>query len=150
SVAATTTSLTSSPNPSTLGANVTLTATVTPAAAAGSVQFRDGVTSLGAPVAVSSGTASLSTTTLRLGSHSLTAQFTPTDPSSFTGSASPAVIHIVNPATTTTTTTTTTTSTTTTTQPDHFQCYEVKPKSFPTISGVSVQDQFGQHTETVR
>jgi hypothetical protein len=54
-------------------------------------------------------------------------------------------------STTTTTTTTTTTSTTTTLPPlDHFQCYEVKPKAFTVIPGVSVQDQFGNHTETVR
>src|SRR5262245_26012813 len=81
----TTTSPTSSPNPSTLGANVTLTATVMPATTAGSVQFFDGSTPLGAPVAVSSGTASLSIDTLGLGSHSLTARFSPIDPSSFTG-----------------------------------------------------------------
>jgi len=146
----TTTSLTSSPNPSTLGANVTLTATVLPATAAGSVQFFDASTTLGAPVAVSSGTASLAIDTLGLGSHSLTAQFTPTDPSSFTGSTSPAVIQIVNPASTTTTTTTTTTSTTTPPALDHFQCYEVKPKAFAAVPNVSVEDQFGQHTETVR
>jgi hypothetical protein len=53
--------------------------------------------------------------------------------------------------TSTTTTTTTTTSTTTTLPPlDHFQCYEIKPKTFATLDGVSVQDQFGQHTESVR
>jgi hypothetical protein len=34
--------------------------------------------------------------------------------------------------------------------PDHFQCYEIKPKAFATVTGVSVQDQFGQHTESVR
>src|SRR5262249_24669502 len=102
----TTTSLTSSPNPSTLGENVTLTATVLPAAAAGSVQFFDSSTPLGAPVGVSLGTAALSIDTLGLGSHPLAAQFTPTDPSSFSGSTSAAVIQIVNPASTTTTTTT--------------------------------------------
>src|SRR5262245_48156471 len=53
-------------------------------------------------------------------------------------------------STTTTSTTTTTTSTTTTTQPDHFQCYEVKPQAFPAIPQVSVVDQFGSHIETVR
>src|SRR5262249_25289579 len=146
----TTTALTSSPNPSTLGANVTLTATVTPAAAAGDVQFFDASTNLGAPVAVSSGTASLSIDTLGLGSHSLTAMFTPTDPLSFSGSTSAAVIQIVNPASTTTTTTTTTTSTTTPPALDHFQCYEVKPQAFPAIPQVSVVDQFGSHIETVR
>src|SRR5262245_46133019 len=33
----------------------------------------------------------------------------------------------------------------TTTPPplDHFQCYEIKPKAFTTIAGVSVQDPFG-------
>src|SRR6476661_8721940 len=48
--------------------------------------------------------------------------------------------------------TTTTPSTTTTTQPpvDHCQCYEIKPKAFARITGVSVEDQFGQHTETIR
>src|SRR5262249_44823780 len=35
-------------------------------------------------------------------------------------------------------------------RPDHYQCYEVKPKAFPIITGVSVQDQFGQHSETIR
>jgi hypothetical protein len=34
--------------------------------------------------------------------------------------------------------------------PDHFQCYEIKPKAFAIVPGVSVQDQFGQHTETIR
>ena len=29
-------------------------------------------------------------------------------------------------------------------------CYEIKPKAFATVTGVSVQDQFGQHTESVR
>src|SRR5215813_6619321 len=35
-------------------------------------------------------------------------------------------------------------------QPDHFQCYELKPSPFPIQRQVSVQDQFGPHTETVR
>jgi hypothetical protein len=34
--------------------------------------------------------------------------------------------------------------------PDHFVCYEVKPKAFTPIGGVSVIDTFGTHTETVR
>jgi len=55
------------------------------------------------------------------------------------------------PSTTTTSSTSTTTSSTTTTLPlDHFMCYEIKPKAFVTVPGVSVQDQFGQHTESVR
>lgn len=44
--------------------------------------------------------------------------------------------------TSTTTTSTTTTSTSTTTLPDHEQCYEVKPASFPPLS-VQAQDEFG-------
>jgi hypothetical protein len=34
--------------------------------------------------------------------------------------------------------------------PDHFQCYEIKPKAFVSITGVPVEDQFGQHSETIR
>src|SRR5215467_7888004 len=72
---ATSTTLSASPpSPSTLGDNVTLTATVAPVAAAGVVQFRDGLTDLGAPVAVNSGVAVFVISTLGLGPHSLTAQ----------------------------------------------------------------------------
>src|SRR5262249_13336861 len=35
-------------------------------------------------------------------------------------------------------------------RPDHFQCYEVKPKAFPISTAFSVQAQFGQHSETIR
>src|SRR5207237_9172797 len=45
--AATSTGLTSSPNPSTFGQSVALTATVSPSAATGTVTFKDGSTSLG-------------------------------------------------------------------------------------------------------
>jgi hypothetical protein len=34
--------------------------------------------------------------------------------------------------------------------PDHFQCYEIKPRAFSTLSGISVEDQFGLHSEKVR
>jgi hypothetical protein len=34
--------------------------------------------------------------------------------------------------------------------PDHFVCYEVKPKAFTPIPNVSVVDHFGTHTATVR
>jgi hypothetical protein len=55
-------------------APVTLTATVSPAAATGSVEFLDGVTSLGiSPVA--SGSAQLVTSALAVGVHSLTAHY---------------------------------------------------------------------------
>ena len=72
------------------GAQVTLTAMVAPAAAAGMVQFKDGATAL-STVAVTNGTAATTVTFATAGAHSLTAVFTPTDPAAFTSSTSPAV-----------------------------------------------------------
>jgi hypothetical protein len=84
--------------PVTVGTSVTVKATVSPAAAAGSVQFKDGAASLGAPVAVAAGVASLSTTALAAGTHSLTAVFTPGDPTAFKASTSAVVSLVVNSA----------------------------------------------------
>jgi hypothetical protein len=70
------------------GSPVTLTATVTPAAAAGTVQFKDGVNKLGSPVAVSGGVARLTTSGLTAGTHSLSAAFSPTDANAFAPSSS--------------------------------------------------------------
>jgi hypothetical protein len=75
---ATTTTLTSSPNPSTSGQSVTFTAIVKGASGAtptGSVTFKNGSTTLGT-VALSGGGAALSTTTLPVGSLSITAIYT--------------------------------------------------------------------------
>jgi hypothetical protein len=69
------------------GAATTLTATVTPSAAAGSVEFFDGATSL-ATAPVASGTASTSVTFSAPGAHGITAKFTPTDSAAFTASTS--------------------------------------------------------------
>jgi hypothetical protein len=73
-----------------LSANVTSTAAV-----AGAVQFKDGATNLGAPVAVSAGAATLAVNTaaapLLGGSHSFTAQFVPTDSTVVSGSTSAAL-----------------------------------------------------------
>ena len=105
----TTTSVISSVNPSVSGESVTFTATVSAdapstATPAGSVEFFDGVTSLGAPVAVDgSGQASLSTSALAVGSHDITAVFT--DGGDFGGSTSPVLTQTVNLASTTTTVT---------------------------------------------
>ena len=105
----TTTSVISSVNPSVSGESVTFTATVSadaPSSATpvGSVEFFDGVTSLGAPVALdSSGQAQLSTSTLAVGSHDITAVFT--DSGDFDGSTSPVLTQTVNLASTTTTVT---------------------------------------------
>lgn len=101
----TTTSLAVSPaSPATAGTPVTLTATVGPAGTAGQVQFKDNGAALGSPVAVTGGTAALTTGDLPAGTHSLTAEFTPTS-LSFNPSASTAVAFVVNPAPATATTT---------------------------------------------
>jgi uncharacterized repeat protein (TIGR01451 family) len=70
----TTTTLAASPNPSSLGQEVTMTATVT-AGAAGPVQFSDGGTPLGT-VTLTDGQASFSTRLLPPGLHSLAAAYT--------------------------------------------------------------------------
>ena len=82
----TTTTLGSAPNPSSFGQLVTLTATVAPAAATGSVTFFDGATNLGSNALVA-GTATLGTSTLAPGPHVLTAVYGG-DPS-YSGSTSP-------------------------------------------------------------
>src|SRR5207249_3916572 len=74
-----TTSLTATPNPSITGQAVTLTATVSAVAPAtgvptGTVTFRDGVTVLGTATLVN-GSASISISTLAVGSHPLTAAY---------------------------------------------------------------------------
>jgi hypothetical protein len=72
--AATTITLTSNDNPARTGQPVTFTATVSPSAATGTVQFFDGSTSLGT-VALSGGQASLTTSTLSAAKHSITAVY---------------------------------------------------------------------------
>lgn len=78
SPAATTTAVTSSVNPSELGQSVTFTATVTSGAGtpAGTVQFKDGGTSIGSPQTLNeSGVAQVSTSTLTSGTHTITAEY---------------------------------------------------------------------------
>jgi RHS repeat-associated protein len=70
----TTTALTASPNPVQAGQNVTLTATVWPATATGTMAFKDGSTVL-ASVPVSGGLASFSARFMSAGVHSLTAEY---------------------------------------------------------------------------
>jgi hypothetical protein len=76
-------------NPSTVnvGQSVTLSASVSGASPAGSVQFVDGASNLGTAVALSNGTAVLTTTALAVGSHSLTAVYS--GDSNNAGSTSP-------------------------------------------------------------
>ena len=83
--------------PVNVGATETLTATVTPSSATGTVQFRDGDTTIGSPVQVSGGTAQ-TTTTLPEGTHSVTAQFLSADTTTFANSTSAAVSYLVKPA----------------------------------------------------
>src|SRR5262249_15460080 len=70
----TTTTLGSSLNPSVFGQTVTFTATVAPSTATGSVTFFDGGASLGS-VPLSGGSATLSTSTLSVGGHAVTATY---------------------------------------------------------------------------
>ncbi|WQB72829.1 Ig-like domain-containing protein [Prescottella equi] len=71
----TTTTLTVPPTAET-GQQITLTANLDPSNAAGSVQFKDGATNMGGPVAVVNGTATAQTSFTTAGSHSITAVFT--------------------------------------------------------------------------
>ncbi len=76
--APTSTSLTAAPNPAAAGATVTLTATVTSTTAGtitGTVTFLDGGTSIGTGSVGAGGVATLMTSTLAAGSHSITASY---------------------------------------------------------------------------
>ena len=81
----TTTTLTASPNPATVGQTVTLRATVAPSNATGSVQFSVGGTAIGTPVTVSGGVATTTTTFAAAGTEALAAAYTATG--NFTGSS---------------------------------------------------------------
>jgi hypothetical protein len=101
--AVTTTVLTSNLNPSTVGQNVTLTATVTGASPTGTVTFKDGATVLGTP-SMASGGASLVVGTFTAGGHALTATYNgDPDNAPSTGSLTQTVVAPVVPPTTPTT-----------------------------------------------
>ena len=74
STTATTTTLAASTSTPVVGASVTLTATVSPTAATGTVTFYDGTASLGTAT-LSSGTGTLSTSFSTTGTHSITATY---------------------------------------------------------------------------
>jgi hypothetical protein len=102
SMSSTATALTSSPDPSAFGQQVTLTAMVSPfSGPSGTVQFFDGVNSLGI-VALSGGSASLTTAALAVGTHFITASYS--GDSNFTGSTSASLTQTVLATTSTTTT----------------------------------------------
>ncbi len=89
----TTTTVASSLNPSNFGDSVTFTATVAPAAATGTVTFRDGAVPISPAVAVAGGVATFSTTTLAVGSHNITAVYS--GDSNYGGSTSTALVQNV-------------------------------------------------------
>lgn len=84
---ATTTTLRVFPSRAVEGLPTIFLANVAPFGAAGMVRFMDGTTALGVPVPVTAGFA-LTVTTLPKGTHSLTAVFTPTDPTAYAESTS--------------------------------------------------------------
>jgi hypothetical protein len=109
---ATTTSLAVSASSIIQGTSLTLTATVSPSAATGSVTFYDGSATLtGSP---SSGTASFSTSSLSTGTHTLKATYGGS--SSYASSTSNSVTVTVTASSTASTTTTLTTSSSSVTQ----------------------------------
>jgi len=102
--APTTTTLTSSSNPSAYGQTVTFVASFSPASAGvpgGTLTFYEGSTPLSS-VPISAGAPQITLSNLTVGTHSLTAQFTPLS-SNYAASASAPVTQAVNQAATTTT-----------------------------------------------
>src|SRR3989441_759779 len=93
----TTTNVAPNNNPSTFGAGVTFTATVSGSGVpTGAVTFMDGTTTLGSASLNASGQATLTTSLLAAGTHSITAVYG--GDSSFNGSTSPVLSQVVNPA----------------------------------------------------
>jgi hypothetical protein len=89
----TTATVASSLNPSTFGNNVTFTATVAPAAATGTVTFKDGSATLGTGT-LDNGTATYSTSALSVGDHHISAVYT--GDNSYLGTTSTAITQTVN------------------------------------------------------
>ncbi len=93
---ATTGTTLTAPATATAGTPVNLTATVSPTPVGGTVQFKDGATNLGAPVAVTGGTATLSQTFATAGTRTVTAVYS--GATGFSGSTSAAQTIDVEPA----------------------------------------------------
>ncbi len=107
--ATSTTGLTTSLNPVGFGAPLTITATVTPSAATGSVVFSDGTTSVGSGT-LSNGVATLTVSNIALGAHSFTGAYggdtndtsstsTPVTETVTAGTAAVSLISNPNPST---------------------------------------------------
>jgi len=100
---ATTTALTSSANPAATAAAVTFTATVTGSSPSGTIAFRDGGSSISgcSAVALSSGSATCTSSSLAAGAHSITAVYSgDSGNSTSTSSALAQVINVVTSSTT--------------------------------------------------
>jgi hypothetical protein len=93
--ATTTTTVAATPNPATFGAAVTLTATLSPTTATGSVTFKDGTTTLGTGT-LAGGIATYVTSALTVGGHSITAVYD--GATGFSGSTSAAYSLTINKA----------------------------------------------------
>jgi CSLREA domain-containing protein len=103
----TTTAVISSLNPSTFGQSVTFSATVSATgstAPTGTVQFRDGATDVGAGMTLSGAVATLTTSTLAVGTHPITAVYSG-DADNSGSASSPVLNQVVNGSGPTTTTT---------------------------------------------
>jgi len=90
-----TVTVTSSNSPSLFGVPVTLTATIVPTTATGSVTFKDGTTTLGS-AAVNAGLATINTATLSVGTHSITAVYS--GDSAVMGATSAAFSQVISPS----------------------------------------------------
>lgn len=91
-----------SPATATAGQAVDLTASVSPSDAAGTVQFAVDGSPAGSPVTVGAGTVSQPHTFATGGAHTVTASFTPTDPTVYDGSADSAGLVVTTGSRTTT------------------------------------------------
>jgi hypothetical protein len=102
--AATTTVVTSDPNPSVFGQTVTFTATVTSVVTGtitGSVEFFDNGTSIGTGTLNASGEATITTSSLNVGTHPITGTFTTAPGGNYSNSTStPPYNHVVTAAST--------------------------------------------------
>jgi len=88
-----TTTLSSSANPATVGQAITLTATVSPGTATGTFTFKDGTTVL-TTIPLSEGTARFTTSTLMQGTHRITAVYNGN--STYAGSTSAVLSQVIN------------------------------------------------------
>ncbi|HKR96914.1 MAG TPA: Ig-like domain-containing protein, partial [Candidatus Angelobacter sp.] len=86
--------LTAGTNPSLVGDSLTFTASVTPSAAIGTVMFFDGSTPVSGDLPLVGGSASITTSALSSGTHSITAQYS--GDATFNPSTSPALLQTVN------------------------------------------------------